>query len=323
MLYNRIINQGTINEPKGKAHPEFALPSTVNWMHALRLLIDNANLNFQTASTFYSQLQARNMGILVENTVLEQLLLSLHHLSALEQFRLGTVNSDYARVGILTWYYGIANAASAMTAAQDGSFKEDHAGTARLWDNQIANAGFAMEPFSWRVSSLVEKTYKEEIMGCRGGSTHNLRTKPNSKIEALGAAAGYLSGSAKWYAWNSTENIRKKKEFKALGVENFRTKDAQRLRDSSLSTKSIGFVHQASRYRGKANYREALFLVYGTGTEAILSGFSDDLARVLRGFLVMAGAFAQKKLGDELWTQFVTDVDAKCAFTLKASSIWK
>ena len=30
MLYDRIIKQGTINEPKGKPAPDFALPSTVN-----------------------------------------------------------------------------------------------------------------------------------------------------------------------------------------------------------------------------------------------------------------------------------------------------
>ena len=30
MLYNRIIKQGTINDPVGKSKPEFALPSTVN-----------------------------------------------------------------------------------------------------------------------------------------------------------------------------------------------------------------------------------------------------------------------------------------------------
>jgi hypothetical protein len=35
MLYDRIIKQGTINEPGGKPDPQFALPSIVNWMHAL------------------------------------------------------------------------------------------------------------------------------------------------------------------------------------------------------------------------------------------------------------------------------------------------
>ena len=33
MLYNRIIKQGTINEPDGKPEPWFAMPSTVDRLH--------------------------------------------------------------------------------------------------------------------------------------------------------------------------------------------------------------------------------------------------------------------------------------------------
>ena len=71
----------------------------------------------------------------------------------------------------------------------------------------------------------------------------------------------YLSGSAKWYAWKTTEEVRKSPAYKALGVSDFRTKAARSLRDACLSPRTMGFVHQASGYRGKANYREALFLV--------------------------------------------------------------
>lgn len=262
------------------------------------------------------------MNPLEENTVLEQLFLSLHHLSALRQFRSGVSSADYARVGILAWYYGIANAASAMTAAQSGSFQEDHAGTARIWDEQIASRGMVMTPFSWRVSSLVEKAYKPEIEAYRNGSAGKLQTKPSTATEALGAAAGYLSGSAKWHAWKTEEDLKRSREFKNLGVENFRTKSARALRDQRLEKKCIGFVHQAARYRGKANYREALFLAYGSSTETLLSGFVDDMSVVLQAFLAMAGAFAKRKLGKELWEEFVADVDARKAFTTRASDAW-
>jgi hypothetical protein len=323
MLYGRIINQGTINEPDGKPDPQFALPSTVNWMKALRILIEDQEINFSTADSYYSTHGKRSMGALEENTVLEQLFLSLHHLSALQQFRDGATSADYARVGILAWYYGIANAASAMTAAQSGSFQEDHAGTARLWDEQIARRGMAMTPFSWRVSSLVEKTYKPEITAYRNGSAGKLQTKPSTATEALGAAAGYLSGSARWHAWRTEEDLKRSREFKDLGVDNFRTKAAQTLRDQRLENKCIGFVHQAARYRGKANYREALFLAYGSGTETILSGFVEDMSAVLQAFLAMAGAFAKRKLGKELWKEFVADIDAKKAFTTNAADVWE
>lgn len=66
MLYDRIVKQGTINEPEGKPDPQFALPSTVNWMRALRLLVEQDKIDFTTASLFYSSLGARAMGVLVE-----------------------------------------------------------------------------------------------------------------------------------------------------------------------------------------------------------------------------------------------------------------
>ena len=84
----------------------------------------------------------------------------------------------------------------------------------------------------------------------------------------------------------------------------------------------MGFLHQAARYRGKANYREALFLAYGHSTETLLKGFVADQATVLRAFLAMAGAFASRKLGKTLWAEFVDDVDANRAFSTSAASVW-
>jgi hypothetical protein len=322
MLYKRIIEGGTINEPKGKPYPQFALPSTVNWMRALRLLAEDKGLNFRTATAYYQQQGKRRMDALVENTVLEQLFLGLHHLSALEQMANHSPSADYARLGIIAWYYGISNAASAMTAAQSGAFQEDHAGTAKMWDIDIASKGLAMEPFNWRVSSLVKATYDPEVMAYRAGSAGKLTIKPDTASDALGAVAGYLSGTAKWYAWKTEEYVRSSREFKELGVSDFKTKAARDIRDASLTQRTMGFVHQASRYRGKANYREALFLAYGSNTETILQGFVVDQASVLRAFLTMAGAFASRKLGRELWAEFLADVDTNKAFTANTASVW-
>ena len=116
MLFGRIIGQGTINEPGGKPDPQYSLPSTVNWMKALALLVSDPVLDFQFAKAFYAGEGKRAMENLVENTILEQLFLSLHHLSALEQMQHADTPADTARMGILAWYYGISNAASAMIA---------------------------------------------------------------------------------------------------------------------------------------------------------------------------------------------------------------
>lgn len=322
MLYKRIVEGGTINEPEGKPDPQFALPSTVNWMRALALIVQDQGLDFGHAKTFYSSVGRRSMSALVENTVLEQLFLSLHHLSSLETMKSLKPASDFARIGILAWYYGIANAAAAMTAAQNGSFQEDHAGTARMWDAEIAARGLAVQPFGWRVTSLVESTFKPEVEAYRGTGMATLQSSIVTADDARAAAASYLSGSAKWYAWRVTEDVRRSPAFKSLAVTNFRTKAARELRDERLSQRTMGFVHQAARYRGKANYREALFLAYGKSTEITLQDFVSGQATVLRAFVAMAGAFAFRKLGKDLFADFVADVDANRAFSTSAASVW-
>ena len=175
---------------------------------------------------------------------------------------------------------------------------------------------------NWRVSSLVEKTYKNEVATLQNGSVGRLQTCPITAEDALDAAAGYLAGSAKWYTWKTEEALKRHRAFKELGVESFRSKAARALRDEWLERKSVGFIHQAARYRGKANYREALFLAYGSGTEKILSGYLEDMHAVLRAFLAMAGAFACRRLGKALWSEFVADVDLKKAFTTRPGDVW-
>ncbi|CAN5469277.1 hypothetical protein BH10PSE1_BH10PSE1_16540 [soil metagenome] len=321
MLYKRITADGTIDEPSGKPDPQFALPSTVNWMRSLALLVEN-DITFASSKAHYAADGKRAMSAQVENTIFEQLFLGLHHLSALEQMVDPSRAADFSRVATLGWYYGISNAAAAMTAAQNGSFQADHSSTARMWDIEVAARGKALGAFGWRASSLVEKTYKAEMQSYRQGSSASLLSTPYTHADALGAATAYLSGSAKWYASYATDDLRNSAAFKALGVDNFMTKKAQNLRNEKLAQRRIGFIHQASRYRGKANYREALFLGYGSSTGTILSSLVQDQATVLRSFLQMAGAFSSRKLGKDLWQEFVADVDMQRAFSVSALSVW-
>lgn len=179
-----------------------------------------------------------------------------------------------------------------------------------------------MMPFSLRVSTLVEASYKMELDNLKAEKSFDLITKPTNATEAMGACVAYLSGSAAWWKWKTEENIIASREFKALNVANFRTKAARELRDSRLAGKSVSFLHQAFRYRGKANYREALFLGYGDYVEALLADYLDDLTTVLRGFIAMSGAFSSKRLGLPIWNEFLDDLDAHRSFQTSPKTIW-
>jgi len=63
-------------------------------------------------------------------------------------------------------------------------------------------------------------------------------------------------------------------------------------------------IHQAIRFRGKANYREALYLAHGKTVEGVVSSFTRDMADVLEGFLGVAGGFTFHRLGADLSRSF-------------------
>src|SRR5262249_19987452 len=133
MLERRFRKDGTLAEPKGIPDPQFALTSTVYWMRALALLVEAERLEWDTAQAFYRQEQRRPSSPQETNTVLEQLVFALHQLAALSSMAKIRPRADVARVGIIAWYYGIYFAASAMVAAQNGTFQDSHAETAKCW----------------------------------------------------------------------------------------------------------------------------------------------------------------------------------------------
>ena len=322
-LYKRLAKTGTISEPEGVPDPRFALPSTVNWMRALALLVDGQGIDASVASKFYSKVSPRNMEEKEANTIIEQLLFSLHQCSALHALRTIPRKADVARVGNVAWYYGVYAAASAMVTAQAGSFHDTHNTTADVWDRQIAERGLIMPPFEARISTLVKQKAKLELDKLLTVPRFKLGGRaPESQDEALGASHAYLSGNADWWYWRTQEDVRKSPHFRALNVSDFRTNAAKQLLNKSLSKRNMGFLHQAFRYRGKANYRDALYLGYGKSTETILTGYIDDLSKVLDAFVTCAGVFCSFRLGATVWDEFMDDVEQNRSFSTSPHMLW-
>ena len=322
-LYKRIAETGTLSEPKGVPNPIFALPSTINWMRGLRLIVEHHGTDPRTAKVFYGAVSRRTASTHEENTVLEQLLFALHQCSALHALRSVPHKADVARVGIVTWYYGVYAAASAMVTAQDGSFQDNHTRTAGAWDRQIAARRLIIPPFDWRVTTLIKKDANLELATMLTVPRFVLHgAAPSTRDEAFGACHAYLSGSADWWRQKTEEDVRNSPEFRDLNVSDFRKAAASKLRDKRLSGRSIGFIHQASRYRGKANYREALFLGYGPSINETLAYYIDDLSKVLDAFVTSAGVFCGRRLGKTVWDGFTEDLEHKRAFSTSPAALW-
>lgn len=322
-LYDRMHRYGSLSEtPDGVPDARFALPSTINWMRALAILVTDLELNFSSARVEYSGVKKRELKEREINSVCEQLLFALHQLSSVRALTTIENKADVARVGIVAWYYGVYGSASAMIAASNSAFPETHAATARLWDQQFASNQLALPPFDDRVSSLRSDDIEHDLAVVRARGVHSLTVIPASLQQAWGCHAEYLSGTATWEQWNVQERLRDSKEFKALGVDNFRTKAARSLRDSAYSRRSVAFLHEASRYRGKANYRDAIYLAYGKSVSSRLDGFVDDLATALAGFTAMAAAYVSQRIGEDIWQAFLADLEQKRSISISPLDEW-
>jgi len=95
------------------------------------------------------------------------------------------------------------------------------------------------------------------------------------------------------------------------------------MRDSAYAKHGIAFLHQASRYRGKANCRDAIFLAYGSSVPPLLANFIDDLLIVLKAFAAIAGAFCSMRVGKVSWLEFVDDLERRKAISVSPNDVWQ
>lgn len=290
--------------------PRFAYQSTVNWMAALSILCESSMFSTTNINNFYQGVRRRTVNKESDIWSYENILMALHNVAALNEMASGSNNKTaLVRAAIISWYYSVYYSASAMIAAASGSKQETHSATAKVWHNDIIQKRMAIGPFGLSTNTLVLKDFEAHVLALRNGSNFNLKEPPSNEAEAWGAACSYLNGTASYKKDKREERIRKSKEFKDLGVDNFRTKAARELRDNDLQKGYVNFLIQAFRYRGKANYRDSIYLSYGEDRSDSIREFTGNLFIVGKTFLKMACAYIAKRVEQDTWAYFIDDLE--------------
>lgn len=119
----------------------------------------------------------------------------------------------------------------------------------------------------------------------------------------------YLNGSADYEKCRIEDRVRSSREFAQLGVADFRKKVARQLRDRHLSKGFVNFIVQSFRYRGKANYRDSIFLSYGNDRSELINAFTADLVRVAYKFLRMTSCYVSRRVERGTWDSFLHDLE--------------
>lgn len=284
-------------------------------MRALAILVEDVNFDQRIAASLPSARPTPRPD--VHDATLEKLFLADSYVAALRALA-GVQNPhDVVRVSIVAWYYSIYFASQAMLSIAGHDVPEEHRKSARIWLAQFVRgpaASLVPYPFDLSVSSLVKREADEECARLRHDSGHKLHHVPTTLTEAHDAHVAYLSGCVSYYREKEEEKLRRSKEYRDAGFANFRTKSARHMRDIALARCPIGFVEMAFRYRGKANYRDAIYLCYGD-VGANMKRFLFDLQAVAFAYNRMARMWIAARIPKEVWSDFEADLRTNSKLT--------
>lgn len=309
-------------EAQDQPKPRFAFQGTINWMRALAEVVNSTLYTDDVLSEKYARVARRATNPAADTKVFENILMAYHSLASLYSINADVTHRyDTCRSAIIAWYYNAYFCCSAMIAASSGSTQETHASTAKVWQADIVARDLVSYPFDLFLSSLVTTTVESKVAAYRGTNSFSLTTYPENTEQAHGAIVSYLKGTAEYEKCKAEEIVKTSPKFKELGVDDFREGDARNLRDRHLNNRYVNYLVQAFRYRGKANYRDSIFLSYGHDNGAKIRQLTQDLLDVSKGFIRMTSYYVSKRVERGVWDSFVSDLEEYSRLSIDADDL--
>src|SRR5262249_12711057 len=286
--------------------PSFALQSTINWARSLAFEItsehgtDSAAWVKSFRKRISSTLVAQKTPTPLSESI-EPLVSSVSFSLALRSLESMSLTSAWVRpAAVVVWYYAYYGAVRSMLASVAQPSEDDHKKTMRAY--LCALAGRLPHPFDMRAKWVKNESYSPSLPTVGSSMSCNLsKSFPGTRAAAQGMLIQYLVGTAQHYA------DRTKKQLSPKFPNGFKTAAARAARDARLE-KEIGLMHCAFRYRGKANYRDALYLAYGEKNLAAASRFVEDLRVSAQAFTVLALVVLQRTQGKQIVQDFCADL---------------
>jgi len=234
----------------------------------------------------------------------EHLFFSIVYSMTVNQFAVNLSATPWIRpTAIVDWYYAIYFSFRSMLPVFGHTISEDHSKTAKFVASTFrTHLPYPFDMFARRVKGEDYDVFLEGNKSSYYSLNHILY---KDKSVTQGMLAQYLRGTAAWNADKTKNAIQKDKK---LNISNFRSKHAQSVRDSRLTT-DIGFLHCAYRQRTKANYRDAIYLSYDYGEEINLDSFTRSLSVSARFASISAITCIEHYSGKQNIKSFVEDLN--------------
>lgn len=302
-----LYDQMKAEKPNWK--PMFAMQSAINWVKALRMEIEgehgtSAEAQFDACKQhIMTHVKSRNLGNSpvpyghIFGTLFHSLTFCVALTSLCER---GVVGPWMFPSAIVMYYYATYNAVISMLAAQQDYHGENHS-TAINTYNDLRDS--LPHPLNMVARRKTGETYEAILpLYPATASFELIKSLPDSRDAARGMLIAYLSGTATWKSDEIKDFLKRKHK-----ITDFRGKENQAIRDKNLPGE-INYLNCAFRYRGKANYRDSMFLPYGKKNDWLSEEYIISLRNVSCFTFICAVAYAGRRLGNKPLLQFWNDV---------------
>lgn len=301
-LYDQVL----IERPEWQ--PTFALSSSLNWIKALSYEINQehgALIERQFNSCMNLCAQIRNRG---GNIPLAPIYGTLYHaitfsISLNELYHSNTYGPVMLPSAVISWYYSIYNSFKSILAAFDNRQTETHTAMIRALNGGNGFGRYLPHPFNMVATRTTGEQYHPTFPKYPNVPNVDLSiTFNNTRSTAQGMILSYLNGTAKWEVDKIKQRLIDDRQ-----VVNFRTRNARTIRDNRLPSE-VNFLNCAFRYRGKANYRDSMFLAYGLSDQRLNNGYIGELFNISRFTILWAIAYISKRTSRANVIAFINDV---------------
>ncbi len=265
MLYTEI----------GGDYKSFALPSMYNYLYGvLSALREQSIEEFkETRLAEYRGNISRTTPLTNENKqfIFEQLFFSYKLMNNLKRMSNlpSTERIPLIQVAGISFYYAIYSLANCFTYAHNKNILKTHSKTCHNYTLYCEELAF---PFNL-TGKYTDSSNDSEFQIIKGADEYTDVTPLSrpliipslTEIDSKSAIFSYLKGTNRWYWENSVQLQNAIKEVKRdLDKDNFRTTASKAIRENHYQQlKESNFLHCLYRLRGKVNYRDSLFSLYG------------------------------------------------------------
>ncbi len=203
---------------------------------------------------------------------------------------------------IVAWYYAHYGTLRSMLAASNVGVEESHAKSIRSFGSCLRNR--LPHPYNMRARWIKNEEFDVDLPNYSGTQSRSLIGKFDGKrITAREMLVGYLKGTAT----RELELIKSDIKSRNKTITDFFSGRAKSARDNRMQGTEFNVMHCAFRYRGKANYRDSLYLSYGSIPIHEQDEFVQALATTARFSFLMGVALARLKAGEADTRSFLSE----------------